>query len=171
MSVMKENGTKRLIDQILASLKVGKIAIMDTVLSNTSNNPVQNKVIKQAIDNVQSGITQINENAVFGTIVTLEETVSVDANSTEEVTFDSVSLQGYSGYAVLNFGQALGTTGSFNYGNYVLAGAGYGVSDDHVLPTLRETASTNYVTFEMRVINKSSTTMNARARMQVLLYK
>lgn len=170
MSVMKENGTRRLIQQILASLKVGKIAIMDTVLSNTSNNPVQNKVIKQAIDNVQSGITQINENAVFGTIVTLEETVSVDAHSTVEVTFDSVSLQGYSGYAVLNFGQALGTQG-LNYGNYVLAGSGYGVSNDYVLPTLRETAHTNYVTFKMRVINKSSTTMNARARMQVLLYK
>jgi hypothetical protein len=171
MSVMKEDGTRRLIQQILASLKIGKYAIMDTVLSNTSNNPVQNKVIKQAIDNVQSGITQINENAVFGTIVTLEETVSVDAHSTEEVTFDSVSLQGYSGYAVLNFGQARGTTGGLNYGNYVLVGTGYGVSDDYVLPTLRETVSTNDVTFKMRVINKASTTMTTRARMQVLLYK
>lgn len=64
MSVMKEDGTKRLIDQILASLKVGKIAIMDTVLSNTSNNPVQNKVIKQAIDNVNTRM----DGAVFGRI-------------------------------------------------------------------------------------------------------
>lgn len=61
MSVMKEDGTRRLIQQILASLKVGKIAIMDTVLSNTSNNPVQNKVIKQAIDGTNTRIDGVED--------------------------------------------------------------------------------------------------------------
>lgn len=61
MSVLKEDGTRRLIQQILASLKVGKIAIMDTVLSNTSNNPVQNKVIKQAIDGANTRIDGVED--------------------------------------------------------------------------------------------------------------
>ncbi len=59
MSVMKENGTKRLIDQILASLKVGKIAIMDKVLNINSSNPVENKVITQAINGLSNSRPQV----------------------------------------------------------------------------------------------------------------
>lgn len=50
MSVMKEDGTRRLIQQILASLRVGKIAIMDKALNINSKNPVENGVITQAIN-------------------------------------------------------------------------------------------------------------------------
>lgn len=50
MSVMKEDGTRRLINQILASLKIGKYAIMDKALNINSKNPVENKVITQAIN-------------------------------------------------------------------------------------------------------------------------
>lgn len=56
MSVMKEDGTRRLIQQILASLKVGKIAIMDKVLNINSSNPVENKVITQAINGINNKI-------------------------------------------------------------------------------------------------------------------
>lgn len=56
MSVMKEDGTRRLIQQILASLRVGKIAIMDKVLNINSSNPVENKVITQAINGINNKI-------------------------------------------------------------------------------------------------------------------
>ena len=59
MSVMKEDGTRRLIQQILASLKVGKIAIMDKVLNINSSNPVENKVITQAINDLSSSRPQV----------------------------------------------------------------------------------------------------------------
>ena len=59
MSVMKEDGTRRLIQQILASLKVGKIAIMDKVLNINSKNPVENGVITQAINGVNNRIKSI----------------------------------------------------------------------------------------------------------------
>lgn len=61
MSVMKENGTKRLIDQILASLKVGKYAIMDKALNINSKNPVENKVITQAIHNANERISIVED--------------------------------------------------------------------------------------------------------------
>ena len=56
MSVMKENATKRLIDQILASLRVGKIAIMDKALNINSKNPVENGVITQAINGINNAL-------------------------------------------------------------------------------------------------------------------
>ena len=56
MSVLKDDGTKRLIDQILASLKVGKYAIMDKVLNINSKNPVENGVITQAINGLNNRI-------------------------------------------------------------------------------------------------------------------
>jgi hypothetical protein len=59
MSVMKENATKRLIDQILASLRVGKIAIMDKALNINSSNPVENKVITQAINGLSNSRPQV----------------------------------------------------------------------------------------------------------------
>lgn len=61
MSVMKENGTKRLIDQILASLRVGKIAIMDKALNINSSNPVENKVITQAINGINTNVSNLTE--------------------------------------------------------------------------------------------------------------
>ena len=61
MSVMKENGTKRLIAQILASLKVGKIAIMDKALNINSSNPVENKVITQAFNTTNSAVATLSE--------------------------------------------------------------------------------------------------------------
>lgn len=59
MSVMKEDGTRRLIQQILASLKVGKIAIMDKALNINSSNPVENKVITQAINGLTETRPQV----------------------------------------------------------------------------------------------------------------
>lgn len=59
MSVLKDDGTKRLIAQILASLKVGKYAIMDKVLNINSKNPVENGVITQAINGLNNKIDDI----------------------------------------------------------------------------------------------------------------
>jgi hypothetical protein len=59
MSVLKDDGTKRLIDQILASLKVGKYAIMDKALNINSKNPVENKVITQAINGLSNSRPQV----------------------------------------------------------------------------------------------------------------
>ena len=61
MSVMKEDGTKRLIDQILASLKIGKYAIMDKVLNINSKNPVENGVITQAINGINNALETKSE--------------------------------------------------------------------------------------------------------------
>lgn len=52
--VMKEDGTKRLINQILASLRVGKIAIMDKALNINSSNPVENKIITASINGLNN---------------------------------------------------------------------------------------------------------------------
>ena len=73
MSVLKEDGTKRLIQQILASLKVGKIAIMDKALNINSKNPVENGVITQAINGLNNKIDAIID----------------DENESESTTFSS----------------------------------------------------------------------------------
>lgn len=65
MSVMKEDGTKRLIDQILASLKIGKYAIMDKVLNINSKNPVENGVITQAINGINNKIENYDDKPVM----------------------------------------------------------------------------------------------------------
>lgn len=57
--VLKEDGTKRLIDQILASLRVGKIAVMDKMLNINSSNPVENKVITQAINTTNANVATL----------------------------------------------------------------------------------------------------------------
>ena len=61
MSVMKEDGTRRLIQQILASLKIGKYAIMDKVLNINSKNPVENGVITQAINGINNALETKSE--------------------------------------------------------------------------------------------------------------
>lgn len=53
MSVMKESATQQLINQIKSALAVGKIATIDSELSSTSENPVQNKVITEALENYE----------------------------------------------------------------------------------------------------------------------
>jgi hypothetical protein len=84
MSVMKEDGTKRLIDQILASLKVGKIAIMDKALNINSKNPVENGVITQAINGLIKTRPQViaergSSYAVLGNVkfITYQKNVSL----------------------------------------------------------------------------------------------
>lgn len=59
MSVMKDNGTKRLIDQILSAMAVGKIAKMDKQLDINSVNPVENKAITQAINGLSESRPQV----------------------------------------------------------------------------------------------------------------
>ena len=54
MSVMKESATQQLIAHIKSAMAVGKIAEIDSALSETSINPVQNKVVTEAIENAMS---------------------------------------------------------------------------------------------------------------------
>lgn len=69
MSVMKDSATQHLIDHIKSALAVGKIAEVDNELSKTSINPVQNKVIAEALEDVavsntgysqQTGVSSIS---------------------------------------------------------------------------------------------------------------
>lgn len=152
---MKENGTKRLIDQILASLKVGKIAIMDTVLSNTSNNPVQNKVIKQAIDNVN---TRMN-GAVFGEI--REMTLSTPTSGTYyELNFGRMAVGRK--FVILDAGCYL-EQGAFKFG---ISGANYYNNTNHTIAPIvnwKETTSRNYKELIVGIDTKSSEERTAYA--------
>lgn len=162
MSVLKEDGTRRLIQQILASLRVGKIAIMDKVLSTTSSNPVENKVITGAINNILDG-------GVFGDIVTFEEDVEVQPNNVEVAVFEQ-SMEGYSGFAILDFSQRIGVDDDWYHGNvYELASQSMLPSN---YPVVRDYIdSNNVLVLRMNVCNTLETTQTIHTRIKVLLYK
>lgn len=162
MSVMKENGTKRLIDQILASLKVGKIAIMDKALNINSKNPVENGVITQAINGILVG-------GVFGDIITFEEDVEVQSNNVEVAVFEQ-SMEGYSGFAILDFSQRIGDDNEWYHGNV------YEVTSQPPFPSnypvVRDYIdSNNVLVLKMNVCNTLETTQTIHTRIKVLLYK
>lgn len=163
MSVMKEDGTRRLIQQILASLKIGKYAIMDKVLNINSKNPVENGVITQAINGINDRIDDMNQ----FTMVTLSEDVSIPSHDSETVTF-TYDLSNYSSYAIVEtFAE---TTGRKRIGAYISDENGYGSSVDLLYPLTTDNSSTN-LQVDVTMINKALDTMTYTLGIKVLLMK
>lgn len=105
--VLKEDGTKRLIDQILASLRVGKYAIMDKVLNINSKNPVENGVITQAINGINNRIDIIDNNTIkFDDVLIFTNTATVNEGATHSFNFSyGLTDNGYNDFVVLEFSQ------------------------------------------------------------------
>lgn len=163
MSVAKESAIERLIQHIKDCLAVGKIADMDTQLSTTSINPVQNKVITGAINNILDG-------GVFGDIITFEEDIEVQPNYTEVVVFEQ-SMEGYSGFAILDYSQRIGTDDEWYHGN------AYELTSQPMFPgnypVVRDSIdSNNVLALKMNVCNTlDNTTLTIHTRIKVLFYK
>ena len=99
MSVMKEDGTRRLIQQILASLKVGKIAIMDKALNINSKNPVENGVITQAINGINNRLDGVEDQLFKKHRVTLMNSLDIDTTKYEF----ALIISPHSIYLIYNF--------------------------------------------------------------------
>lgn len=170
MSVLKDDGTKRLIDQILASLKIGKYAIMDKVLNINSKNPVENGVITTAINGINERINGINEridNIGQFTLVTLSEDVTIPTHDSETVTF-TYDLSEYSSYAIVEtFAE---TTNRKRIGAYLSDENGYGSSTDYLYPLTADNSSTN-LQVDVTMINKALDTRTYTLGIKVLLMK
>lgn len=159
MSVMKEDGTRRLIQQILASLKVGKIAIMDTVLSNTSNNPVQNKVIKQAIDNVNTRM----DGAVFGEIRKM--TLSTPTSGTMyELNFGRMSME--QNFVILDAG-CYSESSSFIFG---ISGANYYNDTNHTIAPIVNWSVVNNGSYKELIVGIDTKSSEERTAYAVVLF-
>lgn len=159
MSVMKEDGTRRLIQQILASLKVGKIAIMDTVLSNTSNNPVQNKVIKQAIDNVNTRM----DGAVFGEIRKM--TLSTPTSGTMyELNFGRMSME--QNFVILDAG-CYSESSSFIFG---ISGANYYNDTNHTIAPIVNWSVVNNESYKELIVGIDTKISEERTAYAVVLF-
>ena len=156
MSVLKEDGTRRLIQQILASLRVGKIAIMDTVLSNTSKNPVQNKVIKQAIDNVNTRM----DGAVFGRIE--RKYLSTPTSGTlYNMDFGYIGINDH--FVILDAGYYIVSSGVNKYG---VSGANIYNNTNHTIAPIvnwSDTVQGNRRKIQVGVDSKSSEEVTAYA--------
>ena len=123
MSVMKDNGTKRLIEQILSAMAIGKIAKMDKQLDINSVNPVENKVIAQAINGVNNRIDNV---CLKGEIV--RKTLSTPTSGTYyELNFGRMPVERK--FVILDAGCYL-EDGAFKFG---ISGANYYNNTDHTI--------------------------------------
>ena len=165
MSVMKEDGTKRLIDQILASLKVGKYAIMDKVLNINSSNPVENKVITQAINGIN---TQIDDIEKFK-LITLSHDVSIAPQNGGYFEFQ-YDVSEYSGYALVE--TAFSTGSGWYIGQFASDVNGDIGQEGRVFPRAKD-VSTDDDLMRMAVwmLNDTSEIETYTLRIKVLLLK
>lgn len=178
MSVMKEDGTKRLIDQILASLKVGKIAIMDKVLNINSSNPVENKVITQAINGINSRLD--DEFVKNGDIIEFTNTASVNSNETHTFNFSyALTDNGYTDAIILDYFQTEEQSSQSNYVDAHVGGyfAKSGTDETLIYPSLMKRVYTQLVTEKktlglyLNVYNEHTTAMTMTGTIRVLLLK
>jgi hypothetical protein len=166
MSVLKDDGTKRLIDQILASLKIGKYAIMDKVLNINSKNPVENGVITQAINGVNN---RIDDECLKGEIV--RKTLSSPSSGTRYYKMEFGQIKPSQKWVILDAGfytftqqgfVKMGVSGANNFYS----------SSETIAPTVDwiETNNGTGKTISVTVDTKTSQTQNGVAYAVVLFY-
>lgn len=160
MSVMKEDGTKRLIDQILASLKVGKIAIMDKVLNINSSNPVENKVITQAINGINN---RIDDECFKGEI--REMTLSTPTSGTMyELNFGRMSME--RNFVILDAG-CYSESGSFKFG---ISGANYYNDTNHTIAPIVNWSVVNSGSYKELLVGIDTKSTEERTAYAVVLF-
>lgn len=166
MSVLKENGTKRLIDQILSAMAVGKIAKMDKQLNINSVNPVENGVITQAINGVNN---RIDNECLKGEIV--RKTLSSPSSGTRYYKMEFGQIELSQKWVILDAGFYTFAQQGFVKRGVSGANSFYS-SSETIAPTVDwiETNNGTGKTISVTVDTKTSQTQDGVAYAVVLFY-
>lgn len=160
MSVMKENGTKRLIEQILSAMAVGKIAKMDKQLDINSVNPVENKVITQAINGINN---RIDNECLKGEIV--RKTLSTPTSGTMyELNFGRMSME--QNFVILDAG-CYSESSSFIFG---ISGANYYNDTNHTIAPIVNWSVVNNGSYKELIVGIDTKSSEERTAYAVVLF-